>query len=159
MATAPAEHRLLRAVVGGPRICALEFAALPPRRDVCATAPFPGAARCATPLRPTDAQSPRSTACAVCVRMSERSEPAVSRDAPQLGPEFTRYFERHRQTTHENLRRVHAAGIPVAMGTDAGNALSLHGASVFREPLTDLRGSASEGCVPHVGQSACPSPA
>jgi imidazolonepropionase-like amidohydrolase len=33
----------------------------------------------------------------------------------------------------ENLRRVHAAGIPVAMGTDAGNPLTLHGASVYRE--------------------------
>ncbi len=33
----------------------------------------------------------------------------------------------------ENLRRVHAAGIPVAMGTDAGNPLTLHGGSVYRE--------------------------
>lgn len=32
-----------------------------------------------------------------------------------------------------NLRRVHAAGIAVAMGTDAGNPLTLHGASVFQE--------------------------
>ena len=37
------------------------------------------------------------------------------------------------RTTRENLRRVHAAGIPVAMGTDAGNPLTFHGASVFRE--------------------------
>jgi imidazolonepropionase-like amidohydrolase len=33
----------------------------------------------------------------------------------------------------ENLARVHAAGIPVVMGTDAGNPLTLHGASVFME--------------------------
>ncbi|MBW3533676.1 MAG: amidohydrolase family protein [Gemmatimonadetes bacterium] len=33
----------------------------------------------------------------------------------------------------DNLRRVHEAGIPVVMGTDAGNTLTLHGASVFRE--------------------------
>jgi imidazolonepropionase-like amidohydrolase len=32
-----------------------------------------------------------------------------------------------------NLKRVHAAGIPVALGTDAGNPLTLHGASVFME--------------------------
>ncbi len=32
-----------------------------------------------------------------------------------------------------NLRRVHDAGIPVALGTDAGNPLTLHGASVFME--------------------------
>ncbi len=33
----------------------------------------------------------------------------------------------------ENLRRVWAAGIPVTMGTDAGNIGTLHGPSVFRE--------------------------
>jgi imidazolonepropionase-like amidohydrolase len=32
-----------------------------------------------------------------------------------------------------NLKRVHQAGIPVALGTDAGNPLTLHGASVFME--------------------------
>lgn len=32
-----------------------------------------------------------------------------------------------------NLKRVHNAGIPVALGTDAGNPLTLHGASVFAE--------------------------
>ena len=33
----------------------------------------------------------------------------------------------------DNLKRVHDAGIPVVMGTDAGNTLTLHGASVFAE--------------------------
>src|SRR5438309_1124428 len=33
-----------------------------------------------------------------------------------------------------NLKRVHDAGIPIALGTDAGNPLTLHGASVFMEP-------------------------
>ena len=32
-----------------------------------------------------------------------------------------------------NVLRVHRAGIPVAMGTDAGNPLTLHGPSVFLE--------------------------
>jgi imidazolonepropionase-like amidohydrolase len=32
-----------------------------------------------------------------------------------------------------NVMRVHRAGIPVAMGTDAGNPLTLHGPSVFLE--------------------------
>ena len=32
-----------------------------------------------------------------------------------------------------NLRRISAAGIPVAMGTDAGNPLTLHGPSVYAE--------------------------
>ncbi len=32
-----------------------------------------------------------------------------------------------------NLRRLHTAGIPIAMGTDAGNPLTLHGPSVYAE--------------------------
>ncbi len=39
-------------------------------------------------------------------------------------------FARH---APENLRRVRDAGIPVAMGTDAGNPLTLHGPSVYAE--------------------------
>ena len=37
------------------------------------------------------------------------------------------------QTMLDNLKRVREAGIPVAMGTDAGNVGTLHGPSVFRE--------------------------
>jgi imidazolonepropionase-like amidohydrolase len=37
------------------------------------------------------------------------------------------------QTMLDNLRKVWDAGIPVAMGTDAGNVGTLHGPSVFRE--------------------------
>ena len=37
------------------------------------------------------------------------------------------------QIALDNLRKVHDAGIPVVMGTDAGNIGTLHGASVFRE--------------------------
>lgn len=33
----------------------------------------------------------------------------------------------------DNLRRVAEAGIPIAMGTDAGNPLTLHGPSVYAE--------------------------
>jgi imidazolonepropionase-like amidohydrolase len=32
-----------------------------------------------------------------------------------------------------NLRKVHEAGIPIAMGTDAGNPLTVHGPSVYAE--------------------------
>src|SRR5256885_14899897 len=39
-----------------------------------------------------------------------------------------------------NLKRVHDAGIPIALGTDAGNPLTLHGASVFME-LEAMRAS------------------
>lgn len=41
--------------------------------------------------------------------------------------------ETRRQLMYENLRRVRDAGIPIAMGTDAGNPLTLHGPSVFLE--------------------------
>ncbi|MEW5930493.1 MAG: amidohydrolase family protein [Gemmatimonadota bacterium] len=37
------------------------------------------------------------------------------------------------RTMLANLKRVHDAGIPVVMGTDAGNPLTLHGPSVYRE--------------------------
>jgi imidazolonepropionase-like amidohydrolase len=38
-----------------------------------------------------------------------------------------------RKTEAENLVRVHAAGIPVALGTDAGNPLTLHGPAIYAE--------------------------
>lgn len=33
----------------------------------------------------------------------------------------------------DNLRRVYAAGTPIVVGTDAGNPLTFHGASIFGE--------------------------
>jgi imidazolonepropionase-like amidohydrolase len=41
--------------------------------------------------------------------------------------------ERRYRLMLENLARVHEAGIPVVMGTDAGNTLTLHGPSVHLE--------------------------
>lgn len=41
--------------------------------------------------------------------------------------------QRRMEVEMENVRRVHAAGIPIAMGTDAGNPLTLHGPSVYLE--------------------------
>ena len=37
------------------------------------------------------------------------------------------------QVGRENLRRVRDAGLPIALGTDAGNPLTLHGPSVYAE--------------------------
>jgi len=42
-------------------------------------------------------------------------------------------IERRARVGAENLKTVHDAGIPVAMGTDAGNPLTLHGPSVYAE--------------------------
>ena len=50
-----------------------------------------------------------------------------------LPPTFRARFQQLAEVTSANLRRVHAAGIPIAMGTDAGNPLTLHGASIYRE--------------------------
>jgi imidazolonepropionase-like amidohydrolase len=41
--------------------------------------------------------------------------------------------KRLRDTGAENLRRLYEAGIPIAMGTDAGNPGTAHGPSVYRE--------------------------
>jgi imidazolonepropionase-like amidohydrolase len=38
-----------------------------------------------------------------------------------------------RDTDADNLRRLYKAGIPIAMGTDAGNPGTAHGPSVYRE--------------------------
>jgi imidazolonepropionase-like amidohydrolase len=53
-------------------------------------------------------------------------------DAGTLERQSARAVERHRIMA-ENLARLHAAGIPIAMGTDAGNPLTLHGPSVYAE--------------------------
>lgn len=70
-----------------------------------------------------------------CVDPATRAKVALNDSLPKLNLPST-LAERMAATarlTADNLRRVHAAGIPVAMGTDAGNPLTLHGASVFRE--------------------------
>jgi imidazolonepropionase-like amidohydrolase len=36
-------------------------------------------------------------------------------------------------TSMQNLKRLYQAGIPIAMGTDAGNPGTAHGPSVYRE--------------------------
>ncbi|HEV2145833.1 MAG TPA: amidohydrolase family protein [Longimicrobiaceae bacterium] len=51
----------------------------------------------------------------------------------RVDPEFNDRIRQGYRTMLENLKRVHDAGIPVAMGTDAGNPLTLHGPSVYRE--------------------------
>lgn len=61
------------------------------------------------------------------------------RDHPSV-QSFERDLEAYRErlsasyeTKIANLRRVHEAGIPVAMGTDAGNPGTLHGPSIYAE--------------------------
>jgi imidazolonepropionase-like amidohydrolase len=70
-----------------------------------------------------------------CVDPSNRARAALTDSLPALNlpPVFRQRMEQMNRTSVDNLRRVHAAGIPVAMGTDAGNPLTLHGASVYNE--------------------------
>jgi imidazolonepropionase-like amidohydrolase len=70
-----------------------------------------------------------------CVDPATRANAARTDSLPRqnLPPTFGARFEALNRITADNLRRVHAAGIPIVMGTDAGNPLTLHGASVFRE--------------------------
>ncbi|HVH12601.1 MAG TPA: amidohydrolase family protein [Longimicrobium sp.] len=70
-----------------------------------------------------------------CVDPSTRARAALTDSLPALNlpAAFGQRQEQMNRTSVENLRRVHAAGIPIAMGTDAGNPLTLHGASVFNE--------------------------
>jgi len=42
-------------------------------------------------------------------------------------------WDRQRQTMEANLRKLRDAGIPIAMGTDAGNPGTAHGPSIYRE--------------------------
>lgn len=77
-------------------------------------------------------------------------DPATRAKLDRVIPESRRqraitYFqsgalERERAIMEENVRRLHAAGIPIAMGTDAGNPGTAHGPSVYRE-MEALRGA------------------
>src|SRR6059036_1219815 len=75
-----------------------------------------------------------------CVDPATRAK-ALATDtvAPARRPGAAALEERTARTARSfaqaqaNLKRVHDAGIPVALGTDAGNPLTLHGASVFME--------------------------
>ena len=73
-----------------------------------------------------------------CVDEGTRANVASSAglDAPGDRARLEAQREHNRRqaaTAADNLARVHAAGIPVAMGTDAGNPLTLHGPSVYAE--------------------------
>ena len=46
---------------------------------------------------------------------------------------YDAYVSSLEATMAENLRRVHEAGIPIAVSTDAGNPGTLHGISIYDE--------------------------
>ncbi len=62
-----------------------------------------------------------------------RMGPPADSAAYYRKPETQRRYHDATATGMANLKLVEAAGIPVAMGTDAGNPGTLHGPSVYRE--------------------------
>ncbi|HEX5726100.1 MAG TPA: amidohydrolase family protein [Longimicrobiaceae bacterium] len=84
-----------------------------------------------------------------CVDGATLRKAFLTDSLPPLLPEaqvaaIRQRLQAQRRTSLENLKRVHDAGIPVAMGTDAGNPLTLHGVSVYRE----LEAMAEAGLTP-----------
>jgi len=72
-----------------------------------------------------------------CVDSLTRSRVAETARAPKPGEDVLERFRKRTARLNEvaraNLKRVAAAGVPIAMGTDAGNPLTLHGPSVYAE--------------------------
>lgn len=73
-----------------------------------------------------------------CVDPDTRRRAALTDSLPPGARPFDaerarRWRGERRRIMYANLRRVLQAGIPVVMGTDAGNPLTLHGASVYHE--------------------------
>ena len=81
--------------------------------------------------RATRAKAFATDTVALARRPPESLSQAARRIARSLLPGLRR--NRRRDQAATNLKRVFDAGITVALGTDAGNPLTLHGASVFRE--------------------------
>lgn len=76
-------------------------------------------------------------------KVAETAEVPPDLTSEQLAAIKSRNAERER-TAAANLKRVVEAGIPVAMGTDAGNPLTLHGPSIYAE----LEAMQSAGLTP-----------
>ena len=81
-------------------------------------------------------------------RVAETAELTGLAGSEGLDPEgieaMERRITRQEEVSAENLRTVHEAGVPVALGTDAGNPLTLPGASVHAE----LEAMAAAGLPP-----------
>ena len=65
-------------------------------------------------------------------------------DDQGLAPALRTRFDAQRRTSADNVRRMRDAGVRLAVGTDAGNPLTLHGASIFNE----IEAMAAAGLTP-----------
>jgi len=66
-------------------------------------------------------------------RLAETAALPVPKGLAERAADRARRTADERRIARENLKRVVDAGIPIAMGTDAGNPLTLHGPSVYAE--------------------------
>jgi imidazolonepropionase-like amidohydrolase len=66
-------------------------------------------------------------------RVAESASLSVKADDPKEDASRRERFAAMAKTMSANLKAVRDAGITIAMGTDAGNPLTLHGASVYAE--------------------------
>ena len=83
-----------------------------------------------------DAQS--YGAALACVDPQTRAKAFLTDSLPGAPPDsvrtrINRQLQHRSQIMAANLKRVHDAGIAIAMGTDAGNPLTLHGPAVYLE--------------------------
>ncbi len=76
-------------------------------------------------------------------RVAETAKVAVGGNIEQIRPRGERNTARDRIGA-ANLKKVAAAGVAIAMGTDAGNPLTLHGPSIYAE----LEAMQSAGMTP-----------
>jgi imidazolonepropionase-like amidohydrolase len=65
--------------------------------------------------------------------IAETATLTVKPDDPEVAERRKQRFDTWAKVMPANLKKVHDAGIPIAMGTDAGNPLTLHGVSVYAE--------------------------
>jgi len=66
-------------------------------------------------------------------RVAESARLPMEADEPQAEEARRKRFETMARVGPANLKAVRDAGIPIAMGTDAGNPLTLHGPSIYAE--------------------------
>jgi imidazolonepropionase-like amidohydrolase len=84
-------------------------------------------------------RSPASRYPLDCVDPTTRREletaipDSVRKITPERAERIRQRIAKSAATSAENLRKLHAAGVPIAAGTDAGNPGTAHGPSIYRE--------------------------
>jgi imidazolonepropionase-like amidohydrolase len=83
--------------------------------------------------RPLEIDDPNGCVDAETRAKIASAPPSAPADAAAKLQKFEAYSANASRVMAANLKKISGAGIPVAMGTDAGNPLTLHGPSVYAE--------------------------